>query len=319
MKYSCAILDDYQNVALKMADWSVLADKVDVKVFNDTIPPAKVAETLKPFAIVCMMRERTPFPRAVIEALPALKLLLTSGLRNASIDVAAATERGVTVCGTESVGEPTAELAIGLMLELSRHIGFENARMKAGAPWQVTLGSELAGKTLGLLGFGKLGGKVAAIGRAIGMKTIAWSQNLTEEKAKAGGATLVSKEDLFRQADVVSVHLVLSARSRGLIGATELGLMKPSAFLVNTSRGPIVDEAALIEALSAKRIAGAGLDVFDVEPLPVDHPLRKLDNAVLTPHLGYVTADNYRRYYPQMVEDIQAWLAGKPVRVMTAR
>ena len=319
MKYSCAILDDYQNVALKMADWSALADKVDVKVFNDTIPPAKVAETLKPFAIVCMMRERTPFPRAVIEALPALKLLLTSGLRNASIDVAAATERGVTVCGTESVGEPTAELAIGLMLELSRHIGFENARMKAGAPWQVTLGSELAGKTLGLVGFGKLGGKVAAIGRAIGMKTIAWSQNLTEEKAKAGGATLVSKEDLFRQADVVSVHLVLSARSRGLIGATELGLMKPSAFLVNTSRGPIVDEAALIEALSAKRIAGAGLDVFDVEPLPVDHPLRKLDNAVLTPHLGYVTADNYRRYYPQMVEDIQAWLAGKPVRVMTAR
>jgi phosphoglycerate dehydrogenase-like enzyme len=319
MKYQCAILDDYQNVALKMADWSTLADNVDVKVFNDTIPSAQVAEMLKPFAIVCMMRERTPVPRAVIEALPELKLLITSGLRNASIDVAAATERGVTVCGTESVGEPTAELAIGLMLELTRHIGFENARMKAGAPWQVTLGGELAGKTLGLLGLGKLGSKVAEIGRAIGMKTIAWSQNLTEDKARAGGASLVSKEELFRQADFISIHIVLSPRSRGLVGATELGLMKPSAFLINTSRGPIIEESALVEALKTKRIAGAGLDVFDVEPLPVDHPLRKLDNTVLTPHLGYVTADNYRRYYPQMVEDIQAWLAGKPVRVIQPR
>jgi D-3-phosphoglycerate dehydrogenase len=319
MKYPCAILDDYQNVALKMADWSTLADKVDIKVFNDYIPPAKVAETLKSFAIICMMRERTTFLRPTIEALPELKLLLTSGMRNASIDVAAATERGVTVCGTESVGEPTAELAIGLMLELSRHIGFENARMKAGAPWQITLGSELAGKTLGLVGFGKLGSKVAEIGRAIGMKTIAWSQNMTEDKARTGGATLVSKEDLFRQADFVSVHLQLSQRTRGLIGAPEFGLMKPTAYFINTSRGPIAEEAALIEALRSKRIAGAGLDVFDVEPLPVDHPLRKLGNAVLTPHLGYVTADNYRRYFPQMVEDIQGWLAGKPVRVMQAR
>jgi phosphoglycerate dehydrogenase-like enzyme len=319
MKIQCAILDDYQNVALTMADWSTLADKVDVKVFNDYIPPAKVAETLKPFAIVCMMRERTTFLRPTIEALPNLKLLLTSGLRNASIDVAAATERGIVVCGTESVGEPTAELAIGLMLELTRHIGFENARMKAGAPWQVTLGIELAGKTLGLVGLGKLGSKVAAIANALGMKVIAWSQNLTEERARAGGATLVSKEDLFRQADVISIHLVLSPRSRGLIGAAELALMKPTAFVVNTSRGPIIEEAALIDALRSKRIAGAGLDVYDVEPLPVDHPLRKLDNAVLTPHLGYVTADNYRRYYPQMVEDIEAWLGGKPVRVIQAR
>jgi phosphoglycerate dehydrogenase-like enzyme len=317
MKYRCAILDDYQNVALKMADWSKLADQVDVTVFNDYIPPAKVVETLKPFAIVCMMRERTTFLRPTIEGLPELKLLLTSGMRNASIDMEAAAGRNIVVCGTESVGHPTAELAFGLMLEIARKIGFENARLKAGAPWQITLGSELSGKTLGVLGLGKLGGKVASIAKAFGMNVIAWSQNLTEEKAREGGAKLVSKEDLFRQADFLTIHTVLSQRSRGMVGAPELALMKPTAYLINTSRGPIVDEKALVEALSAKRIAGAGLDVYDVEPLPVGHPLRKLDNTVLTPHLGYVTAENYSRYFPQMVEDIRGWLDGKPVRVMT--
>ena len=317
MKFRCAVLDDYQNVALKMAGWSKIADQVDVTVFNEYIPPGKVVETLKPFAVICMMRERTTFLRPTIDGLPELKLLITSGMRNASIDMAAAAERNIVVCGTESIGHPTAELAFGLMLELARKIGFENARMKAGAPWQITLGSELSGKTLGILGLGKLGSKAAAIGKAFGMTSIAWSQNLTEDKAREGGASLVSKEDLFRRSDFVTIHTQLSPRTRGVVGAAELGLMKPTAYLINTSRGPIVDEAALLESLKSKKIAGAGLDVFDTEPLPVDHPLRKLDNALLTPHLGYVTEENYSRYFPQMVEDIRGWLDGKPVRVMT--
>jgi D-3-phosphoglycerate dehydrogenase len=200
------------------------------------------------------------------------------------------------------------------MLELARKIGYENNRMKTGVPWQSTLGIELGGKTLGLLGFGKLGSKVGEIGKALGMKLIAWSQNLTAETAKAGGATLVSKEDLFRQSDFLSIHLQLSARSRGLVGAKDLGLMKPTAFLINTSRGPIVDEPALLSVLGQRKIAGAGLDTFDIEPLPVNHPLRGLDNTVLTPHLGYVSREGYKVYYTQMVEDIKAWLAGAPVR-----
>ncbi len=318
MRHQCAILDDYQNVALTMADWSTLSDKVDIKVFNDPIPADSVVETLKPFDIVCLMRERTLFRAPVIEGLPSLKLIVTSGMRNAAIDVAAATSRNITACGTESIGHPTAELAFGLMLELARGIGFENARMHAGERWQIVLGSELAGKTLGIVGLGKLGSKVASIAKAFSMKVIAWSQNLTEDKARAGGATLVSKEDLFRQSDYITIHTQLSDRTRGVIAAKELGLMKPTAYLINTSRGPIVDEAALIDALKAKRIAGAGLDVYDVEPLPVGAPLRALDNALITPHLGYVTSDNYARVYPQMVEDIQGWLDGKPVRVMAA-
>ncbi len=314
MPIRCAVLDDYQNVALGLADWASLPD-IDVQVFNRPIgDQVAVVEALQGFAVVCLMRERTPFPAAVFAGLPDLRLVVTSGMRNAAIDLAAARERNIPVCGTESPGNPTAELTWGLILELTRKIGFENARLKAGAWWQSTLGLDLAGRTLGVIGLGKLGSKVAQVGHAFGLEVIAWSQNLTADKAREAGATLVSKEELFRRADFVTVHLQLSSRSRGLIGAHELGLMKPSAYFINTSRGPIVDEAALIEALRQGRIAGAGLDVYDVEPLPVDHPLRKLDNAVLTPHRGYVTQDNYRRFYEQMVENIRTLQAGTPLR-----
>ena len=315
MPHRCAILDDYQNVATKLADWSI--PDVETKVFNEPFADQKAAvAALKGFSIVCMMRERTPFLKTTLEQLPDLKLLITSGMRNASIDLEYAAERGIVVCGTEAAGQPTAELAVGIMLELARRIGYENNRMKSGVSWQSTLGIELAGKTLGLLGFGKLGTKVGEIGKAIGMKLIAWSENLTEEKAKAGGATLVSKQDLFRQADFLSIHLQLSARTRGLVGGKDLSLMKPTAFLINTSRGPIVDEPSLMAALGSRKLAGAGLDTFDVEPLPLNHPLRKLDNVVLTPHLGYVTQEGYRVYYTQMVDDITQWLAGTPVRAL---
>jgi D-3-phosphoglycerate dehydrogenase len=315
MTNRCAILDDYQNVALKLADWSI--PDVEVKVFNEPFADIKAAvAALKGFSIICMMRERTPFLKATLEQLPDLKLLLTSGARNASIDLDYAAERGITVCGTGAAGQPTAELAIGIMLELARKIGYENNRMKQGVPWQSTLGIELGGKTLGLLGFGKLGSKVGEIGKAIGMNLIAWSENLTDEKAKAGGATRVTKEELFRQSDFLSVHLVLSPRSRGLVTGKDLALMKPTAFIINTSRGPIIDEPSLLATLGQRKIAGAGLDTFDVEPLPVNHPLRKLDNVVLTPHLGYVSQEGYKVYYVDMVDNIKAWLAGSPKRVI---
>jgi len=315
-----AILDDYQNVAMGFADWSPIAGDVEIKVFNKPFGSQDEAiKALQGFAVVVGMRERTPFPRKVIEALPDLKLLITTGARNNSFDVKACAERGVTVCGTGAAGSPTTEIAFGLMLELTRRIGLENARLKAGAPWQTTIGRDLEGLTLGILGLGKLGQRSAAVGKAFGMKTIAWSQNLTEEKAKAAGADYVSKDNLFRGADFVTIHLVLSERSRGLVGAKELGLMKKSAYLINTSRGPIVDEKALIAVLQSKSIAGAGLDVFDVEPLPLDHPFRKMDNVVITPHLGYVSEQNYRKYFPDIVEDIRAWLDGKPVRVIEAK
>src|SRR6476660_1817773 len=259
MPHRCAILDDYQNVATKLADWSI-AD-VELKVFNEPFADQKTAvAAMQGFSIISMMRERTPFLKATLEQLPDLKLLLTSGMRNASIDLDYAATRGITVCGTEAAGQPTAELAVGIMLELARRIGYENNRMKQGVPWQSTLGIELAGKTLGLLGFGKLGGKVGEIGRAIGMNLIAWSQNLTEEKAKAGGAKLVSKEELFRQSDFLSIHMVLSDRSRGLVSAKDLALMKPTAFLINTSRGPIIDEPSLMAALGQREFAGRALD-----------------------------------------------------------
>ena len=317
MPLRCAVLDDYQQVALKMADWSKVADDVDITVFSTPlVGDDAVIHALKDFAIVCAMRERTRFSRRVIEALPNLKLLITTGMRNASIDVAAANARGVTVCGTGTFGYPTVGIAIGLMLELTRRIGFENSRLKAGEPWQVTLGSDVEGKTLGIVGLGRLGARVARVAQALGMRTIAWSQNLTPEKARETGAEAVSKQDLFCEADVVSVHLVLSERSRGLIGAGELGLMKPTAYIINTARGPIIDEAALVAALTQRRIAGAGLDVFDVEPLPTDHPLRRLDNVVLTPHLGYVSAENYAVYFSDTVDDIRAFLDGKPVRIL---
>jgi D-3-phosphoglycerate dehydrogenase len=313
-----AILDDYQNVAMKFADWSGISKDVEIKVFNAPLDePDAVIKALQGFAIVVGMRERTPFPRKVIEALPDLKLLITTGARNNSFDVKACAERGVTVCGTGAAGSPTTGIAFGLMLELTRRIGFENARLKAGEPWQVTIGRDLEGLTLGILGLGKLGQRSATVGKAFGMRTIAWSQNLTEEKAKAASADLVSKDDLFRNADFITIHLVLGDRSRGLVGAKELGLMKKTSYLINTSRGPIVDEKALIAALQNNAIAGAGLDVFDVEPLPLNHPFRKMDNVVITPHLGYVSEQNYRKYFPDIVEDIRAWLDGKPVRVIS--
>jgi phosphoglycerate dehydrogenase-like enzyme len=315
--YRCAILDDYQNVALQMTDWSKVAGDLDIKVFNEHLGDHdNVVRALQGFAIVCAMRERTAFPRAVIEKLPDLRLLVTTGMRNAAIDVAAARERHVAVCGTPTLGNPTSGVAIGLMLELTRRIGYENARMKIGVPWQSTLGLDLDGLTLGVLGLGKLGTRTARIARAFGMQVIAWSQNLTPEKCKEAGVDYTSKDELFRRSDIVTIHLVLSQRTRGLVGAKELGLMQPTAYIINTSRGPIIDETALLAALRNQHIAGAGLDVFDVEPLPTDHALRKLDNVVLTPHLGYVAMQNYRAYFAGVVDDIRAFLDGKPVRIL---
>ncbi len=317
MKHRLAILDDYQNVALKLADWSAVKGDLDITVFDQPLgDEAAVIKALQGFHIISAMRERTRFPRKVIESLPDLKLLLTTGMRNAAIDMKACAERGIPVCGTGGFGNATAGIAVGLMLELTRRIGFENARMKAGEPWQVTLGHDLEGKTLGVLGLGKLGSRVGKVAQALGMKVIAWSQNLTAEAAEKRDARLVTKDELFRQADVLTIHLVLSDRSRGLVGEHELGLMKPTAYLINTARGPIVDEQALIATLTARKIAGAGLDVFDVEPLPRDHAFRKLDNVVLTPHLGYVSAENYTVQFREIVEDIRAFIDGKPIRVI---
>ena len=318
MPLRCAVLDDYQSVALSFADWSKVSGDIDIKVFNEHLGGAdQVIAALKDFAIVCAMRERTAFPRAVIDALPELKLLITTGMRNASIDLEAAKDKGIVVCGTPAVGNATAAIATGLMLELARHIGYENMRLKSGVLWQSTIGLDLEGLTLALLGLGKLGSRMAEIGRAFKMHVIAWSQNLTPEKCREAGVEYVGADELFQCADFLSVHLQLSPRTRGLIGARQIALMKKSSYLINTSRGPIVDEAALLAALRDKRIAGAGLDVFDVEPLPLDHPLRKLDNVVLTPHLGYVTAQSYRAFFDGMVDDIRAFLDGKPVRVLT--
>jgi phosphoglycerate dehydrogenase-like enzyme len=318
MALRCAILDDYQNVALSFADWSKVSGDIDITVFNQHLGSAdQVAAALKDFPIVCAMRERTAFPRAVIEALPELKLLITTGMRNASIDLEAAKARGIIVCGTPAVGNATAAIATGLMLELARHIGYENMRLKSGALWQSTIGLDLEGLTLALLGLGKLGSRMAEIGRAFKMHVIAWSQNLTPEKCREAGVEYVGADELFQRADFLSIHLQLSPRTRGLIGANQIALMKKNSYLINTSRGPIVDEAALLGALRDKRIVGAGLDVFDVEPLPLDHPLRKLDNVVITPHLGYVGAQNYRAFFGGMVDDIRGFLDGKPVRVLT--
>ncbi len=294
-----AILDDYQRVALSMADWTALGAGVSVHPFHDRIGGEnEIAERLRNFDILVAMRERTPFP-----ASPA-------------IDVQAASARGVVVCGTSTLATPPVELAWGLILSLARHIPRESTAMRAGA-WQTTVGVGLQGKTLGVIGLGRLGTEVARIGKAFGMPVIAWSQNLTREATDAIGAELVSKDALFQRADVVTIHLVLSDRTRGLVREHELAMMKPTAFLINTARGPIVDEQALINALRRSVIAGAGLDVFDEEPLPADHPLRRLENAVLTPHLGYVTIENYRLAYGEAVEDIRAFLAGTPTRVIT--
>lgn len=311
-----AILDDYQGVALGMADWKSLPAGTDVQVFSDHLDSADaLAKRLADFDVVMAMRERTPFTRALLERLPRLRLLVTTGMRNASIDVKAAKERGITVCGTSGLPYPTAELAWGLVLALFRRIPAEDRASREGR-WQTTVGLGLNGKTLGVLGLGTLGSRVAKYGRAFDMEVLAWSQNLTAARAAEVGATLVSKDELLQRSDVVSVHLVLSDRTRGLIRARELGLMKRTAYLVNTSRGPIVDEAALLHALESGTIAGAGLDVFEPEPLPADHPFLRLPNTVITPHLGYVTEETYRVFFGHAVEDVKAFLDGKPVRVL---
>ncbi|WP_338831093.1 D-2-hydroxyacid dehydrogenase family protein [Bradyrhizobium sp. 27S5] len=307
----CAILDDYFDIALSVADWPAIKDRVDVTVFDKPFTSeADAAAKLKDFEIVCAMRERTAFPRSLLDALPKLKLLITSGMRNAAIDMEAAKDRKVVLCGTQYSHDPTAPLTMGLILELTRGIGRENARMHAGEPWQTFAGTEIEGKTLGVIGLGKLGSKVAGMAMAFGMNVIAWSPNLTPEKCKEAGVGYASKDELFATADIITIHVVLSPRSRGLVGAADLARMKPSAYLVNTARGPIVDEDALLVALREKKIAGAGIDVFSVEPLPSDHPLRKLDNVVITPHLGYATRESLQMHYQQMVECIDAFTTG---------
>jgi len=313
-----ALLDDYQGVALRMADWKSLPAGTDVVAFPDHLADENALATrLADFDIVMAMRERTAFTRSLLERLPKLRLLITAGMRNASIDMKATAERGVLVCGTAGLPYPTAELAWGLILGLMRRIPAEDRATREGR-WQVSLGLGLNGKTLGVLGLGTLGSRVAKVGRAFEMDVLAWSQNLTAARAAEVGATLVPKDELLARSDIVSIHLVLSERTRGLLGARELGLMKRSAYLVNTSRGPIVDEAALIDALRNGIIAGAGLDVFDPEPLPADHPFRSLPNIVVTPHLGYVTEETYRVFYGHALEDVHAFLRGAPVRVLSA-
>ncbi|MEX2643288.1 MAG: D-2-hydroxyacid dehydrogenase family protein [Acetobacterales bacterium] len=313
-----AILDDYQDVALSMADWSLLPKDAKVDRFGDNVKDeTKLAERLQPYEVLIIMRERTLFSRSLIERLPNLKLLITSAGRNAAIDQAACKDRGITVCGTDAFGSPTAELAWGLLLALFKNITVEDRATREGK-WSLGLTQTLEGRTLGVLGLGKLGQRLAEVGKAFRMDVIAWSQNLTDERCAEVGVRRVEKDALFREADAISIHLVLSDRSRGLVGARELGLMKPTAYLVNTSRGPIVDEAALVDALKNRRIGGAGLDVFDVEPLPADHPLRSMPNTVITPHLGYGTEENYRLYFGQAVENIVNWLAGKPVKEIAA-
>jgi D-3-phosphoglycerate dehydrogenase len=313
-----ALLDDYQRVALTMADWSAVRARAEIESFDRNLAPAEAAQVLVPFDIVCHVRERMAFPGDLIRALPKLRMIGVTGPGHRTLDLAAATQRGIVVCNTIGHGSgahATPELAIGLMLALVRHIAAEDRRMRQGL-WQGTVGTVLHGKTLGLVGLGRVGGRVAQLARAFGMNLIAWSQNLTEARAAELGARRVEKNELFRTADLVSIHLVLSGRTRGLVGAHELGLMKPSAFLVNTARGPIVDEAALLDTLRRRAIAGAALDVYSDEPLPPDHPLRGLDNTVLTPHLGYVSEEGYRTYYGETVENILAFLDGKPVRVL---
>jgi len=312
-----AILDDYQNVALAVADWRSLGPEVAVEAFHERLASEDtLVKRLADFEVIVAMRERTHLPRSVLERLAKLKLLVTTGMRNVAIDAKAAAELGIVVSGTGLLTPPTAELTWGLILALARHIPEEAQQMRRGG-WQTTVGVGLSGKVLGVLGLGKLGSEVARVGRAFQMEVIAWSQNLTSEHASALGATRLEKDELFQRADFVTIHLILSKRTRGLITGRELALMKPGAYLINTSRGPIVDERALIDVLTNDKIAGAALDVFDEEPLPDEHPLRKLDNVVLTPHLGYVTVENYRKAYSEAVEDIRAFLAGHPIRTIS--
>ena len=308
-QFRIAVLDDYQDVTLTMADWSVFDGRASVTVFNDHLAePDAVVARLQPFDVVCVMRERTPMTRAIIERLPKLRLIASTATGNASIDLEAAEEQGVQVVHTSYSPSPTVELTWALILAGARNLLAENAALRGGG-WQRQTGGDLAGRTLGLLGLGNIGAAMARIGQAFGMKVIAWSQNLTAERAASAGAELVTKEELFRQADIVSIHLRLSGRTRGLVGAAELALMKPTARLVNTSRGPIVVEADLVAALEGGKIAGAAVDVFDQEPLPPDHPFRSLPNLLATPHIGYVSRGLYERFYRDTVQNIVQWLA----------
>ncbi|MGQ7844774.1 D-2-hydroxyacid dehydrogenase family protein [Granulosicoccus sp. 3-233] len=312
-----AILDDYKNASRTSAAWESLA-RTEVTVFNEHIAGEDaLAEALAPFQIIVIMRERSPFPKTLLDRLPELELLITAGMRNLSVDMEAARQNGVTVCGTQMMRNAPFELTWALIMAIIRQIPAENASMHAGG-WHESIGIGLKGKTLGILGLGRLGSEIAGIGNAFGMRVIAWSQNLTPERAAEAGVTHVEKDELFTQSDVLSIHLLLSDRTRGMVGARELSLMKRSAYLVNTARGPIVDERALIDVLQNRQIAGAALDVFDVEPLPTDHPLRALDNTVLTGHVGYTIEELYPLVYGQAVEDIAQWLDGNPVRVLNA-
>ena len=312
-----AVLDDYQGVMREVADWSRLPEGFALTVFTDHLADEDaVAARLADFAVVVMNRERTPFGRSLLQKLPNLELLITNGMRNNSIDLAAAAEHDITVCGTRGRANATPELTWGLILALLRNIPHEDRGMREGA-WQTTLGRELAGATLGIVGLGRIGAQVAKVGQAFGMDVIAWSPNLNDERAAEVRVERVDKATLFAATDVVTLHVVLSERSLGLVGPEDLGHMKSMAYLVNTSRGPLVDEAALLEALQSGAIAGAGLDVYDVEPLPADHPLRTLPNTVLTPHLGYVTEETYRTGFADAVDNIIAWADGAPVRVLT--
>ena len=307
-KYKIAVLDDYQNVALESADWSVLRERADIAVFqNHLADPDALVERLLPFDIVCVMRERTPLSRSIIERLPNLKLIASTGPVNASIDVAAAGDHEIAVVHTGYRSDPTIELTWALILGSARNIVTESNSVRSGG-WQRTVGMDLRGRTLSILGLGRIGSQVARIGSAFGMNLVAWSQNLTPETAKAAGATWVSKDQLFEQADILTIHLVLSSRTRGLVGAAELGKMKPTARLINTSRGPIVDEQALISVLEKRQIAGAAVDVFGIEPLPPAHPFRTLDNVLATPHIGYVSHSLYKTFYGDVVSNIRKWL-----------
>ena len=316
MRIRCAILDDYQQVALKMADWSTITEKVEIVSFSQHFNDEnELVESIRDAEIAIVMRERTPFGAKLFEKLPKLKLLITSGMRNASIDLEAASAHGVAVCGTASSSEPPTELTWALILNLARQIMKENAGLRSNGLWQSTVGTDLYGKRLGLLGIGKIGGRMATIAKAFGMEVIAWSQNLTKEQTDKLGVQLASsKEELLGISDYVSIHLVLSDRTKGLISEKDLRLMKSSAYLVNTSRSAIVDQQALIKALHENWIAGAGIDVFDIEPLPTNHPYRILPNVLATPHLGYVTERNYTTYYREAIEDIEAYLDGRVIR-----
>ncbi|MEU6578022.1 D-2-hydroxyacid dehydrogenase family protein [Streptomyces sp. NPDC046805] len=316
MRRRCAVLDDFQGVALESADWSALGEEVEVVPLREHLGDEDaLASALADFDIVVTLRERVPFPASLISRLPRLRLLIASGMRNSVIDYAAAEAHGVTVCGTASSSTPPVELTWALLLGLARGIVEESGALRSGGPWQSTVGADLHGRRLGLLGLGKIGSRVAQVGLAFGMHVSAWSQNLTKERAEEVGVELAaSRDDLLATSDFVSVHLALGDRTRGLLGAAELALMKPTAYLVNTSRAAIVDQDALLTALHESRIAGAGIDVFDIEPLPADHPMRTAPRLLATPHLGYVSRANYATYYGQAVENIRAYLAGSPVR-----